>query len=90
MDYLYTNAKSWGSGDHSDEKELCMFKKSALLEPCMSLQHMFIEDGHVVHKMHDCAHKWLLAVVDSTAWMPHVDPIDYHRSICLDQILITV
>ena len=35
-------------------------------------------------------HKWLLAVVDSTAWMPHTDPIGDHRSICLDRILITV
>src|SRR5882724_2653602 len=34
--------------------------------------------------------KWLLAVVDSTAWVPHTDPIGDHRSICLDWILITV
>src|SRR5882724_307988 len=36
------------------------------------------------------AHKWLLAVVDSTAWMPHADPISAHRSINLDWISITV
>jgi len=36
------------------------------------------------------AHKWLLAVVDSTAWIPHADPIGDHRSTHLDQIFITV
>src|SRR5882724_345964 len=75
---------------HSDVKELCMFENLALLEPRMSLQHIFLEDGHVARKYMIVAHKWLLAVVDSTAWVPHTDPISDHRSICLDQILITV
>jgi len=30
---------------HSNVKELWMFKKLALLEPCMSLQHIFLEYG---------------------------------------------
>ena len=39
---------------HSDVKELCMFENLALLEPCMSIQNIFLEDGHVVHKILDC------------------------------------
>ena len=67
-----------------------MFKKS----PYWSLACLYTTCSLKIGMLHTkymiVAHKWLLAVVDSTAWMHHADPIGHHRSIHLDWISITV